>query len=117
MVKVVWSDSAVADLESIVEYIAQGSEHYAAAFAEKVLKVVEKLALFQELAGWSLNTTGKISANSFFRTTGSSTKWTRTGSPSLRSSMPAGIWCAGIRLKRGSSFKRHYNQRDSIKRR
>ena len=46
MVKVVWSDSAVADLESTVEYIAQDSEHYAAAFAEKALKAVEKLGTF-----------------------------------------------------------------------
>lgn len=49
MVKVVWSDSAVADLESIVEYIAQDSEHYAAAFAEKVLKAVEKLGTFPRI--------------------------------------------------------------------
>jgi toxin ParE1/3/4 len=49
VVKVVWSDSAVADLESIVEYIAQGSEHYAAVFAEKVLKAVEKLGTFPRI--------------------------------------------------------------------
>ncbi len=49
MVKVVWSDSAVADLESVVEYIAQDSEHYAAAFAEKVLETVEKLGAFPRI--------------------------------------------------------------------
>jgi toxin ParE1/3/4 len=47
--KVVWSDNAVADLESIVEYIAQDSGHYAAAFAEKVLKAVEKLGAFPRI--------------------------------------------------------------------
>ncbi len=49
MVKVVWSDDAVADLESIVEYIAQGSEYYAAVFTEKVLKAVEKLGAFPRI--------------------------------------------------------------------
>jgi addiction module RelE/StbE family toxin len=49
VVHVVWSDSAVTDLESIVEYIAQDSEHYAAAFAEKVLKAVEKLGTFPRI--------------------------------------------------------------------
>jgi len=49
VVKVVWSDSAVADLESVVEYIAQDSEHYAAAFAEKVLEAVEKLGTFPRI--------------------------------------------------------------------
>lgn len=49
MVKVIWSDSAVADLESIVEYIAQDSEHYAAAFAEKILEAVEKLGTFPRI--------------------------------------------------------------------
>lgn len=49
MVKVVWSDSAVADLECIVEYIAQDSEHYAADFAEKALKAVEKLGTFPRI--------------------------------------------------------------------
>lgn len=49
MVKVVWSDSAAADLESIVEYIAQDSEYYAATFAAKVLKAVEKLGNFPRM--------------------------------------------------------------------
>ena len=49
MVKVVWSDSAVADLESVVEYIAQDSEHYAAAFAEKVLETIEPSSLVARL--------------------------------------------------------------------
>ena len=49
MVKIVWSDSAVADLESTVEYIARDSGHYAAAFAERVLTAVEKLSTFPKL--------------------------------------------------------------------
>ena len=49
MVEVIWSDSAVADLESIVEYIAQDSVQYAAAFAEKILEAVEKLGTFPRI--------------------------------------------------------------------
>ncbi len=49
MVKVVWSESAVVDLEAVVEYIARDSEYYAAAFADKVLKAVEKLGTFPKM--------------------------------------------------------------------
>lgn len=49
MAKIVWSDIALADLESIVGYIAQDSEAYAAAFAEKVVRIVEQIGAFPSI--------------------------------------------------------------------
>ncbi|MCL4515478.1 MAG: type II toxin-antitoxin system RelE/ParE family toxin [Firmicutes bacterium] len=39
-----WSLRAVGDLESICDYIAKDSEHYARVFAQKVMEIVESLA-------------------------------------------------------------------------
>ena len=49
MAEVVWSESAIADLDAIAEYIARDSEYYAAAFVEKVLRAVEKLSTFPRI--------------------------------------------------------------------
>lgn len=46
MAEVAWSASAVTDLETTVDYLAQNSKPYAAAFAQKVLKAVERLGTF-----------------------------------------------------------------------
>lgn len=41
--KIEWAESAIADLESIRDYIARDSAYYAAAFVEKILNAVEAL--------------------------------------------------------------------------
>ena len=46
--KVIWSEPAAEDLESATEYIARGSEAYAAAFAREVVEAAESLAEFAE---------------------------------------------------------------------
>ncbi len=46
MVKVTWSPESLTDLESIADYIARDSSHYARLVVEKIIKVVELLALF-----------------------------------------------------------------------
>ncbi len=44
-----WSTPALDDLRAIRDYIAQGSEYYAAEFIQKVLQSVDKLEEFPEL--------------------------------------------------------------------
>jgi toxin ParE1/3/4 len=46
---VFWSDPAIEDLRAIRDYIALGSEHFAAEFIEQLLDVVAKLEQFPEL--------------------------------------------------------------------
>ncbi len=38
-----WAPKALHQLEAIVEYIAQGSERYAAIFARRVLQIVKAI--------------------------------------------------------------------------
>ena len=47
--KIVWTKPAIADLESIREYIARDSEYYAKRFIEKIIKSVEKLEKFPKI--------------------------------------------------------------------
>ena len=47
--KLVWTEPAVIDLESIRDYISKDSEHYASLFVEKVITAVEKVAVFPHL--------------------------------------------------------------------
>ena len=47
--KIVWTEPAIADLESIHEYIARDSEYYANRFIEKIIKSVEKLQKFPKI--------------------------------------------------------------------
>ena len=44
--RVVWTETAWADLEQIVTYIAKDSSNYAAAFAREALKAARSLAQF-----------------------------------------------------------------------
>jgi toxin ParE1/3/4 len=48
MVKVIWTDLAIADLRSIHEYIAQDSKTYADSFIEKILQRVDQLESFPQ---------------------------------------------------------------------
>lgn len=48
MVRIIWSPDAAADLEEICDYIAKDSEHYARAFAQGVIKAIERLQNFPE---------------------------------------------------------------------
>jgi toxin ParE1/3/4 len=47
--KIEWTEPAVLDLESIRDYIAAGSEHYATRFVERIIDAVENLTSFPEL--------------------------------------------------------------------
>ena len=47
--KIVWAEPAIADLESIHEYIARDSEYYANRFIEKIIKSIEKLEKFPKI--------------------------------------------------------------------
>jgi toxin ParE1/3/4 len=47
--RLVWTKSALADLEAIRAYIARDSEYYAARFADGVLRTVRALRRFPEL--------------------------------------------------------------------
>jgi toxin ParE1/3/4 len=47
--KVVWSEPATADLDSIRAYIARDSEYYAARFVQRVVKTTKMLETFPEL--------------------------------------------------------------------
>jgi toxin ParE1/3/4 len=46
---VFWSAPAVDDLTGIRDYIAQGSEYYAAEFIQRILQTIQKLEEFPEL--------------------------------------------------------------------
>lgn len=47
--KIIWTEPAILDLETIKEYIAKDSEYYASRFVEKVIYAVEKLIGFPRL--------------------------------------------------------------------
>lgn len=47
--KIIWSDSAIFDLESIRDFIAKDSIYYASQFIEKIINSVEKLVNFPEM--------------------------------------------------------------------
>ncbi|HBC32151.1 MAG TPA: type II toxin-antitoxin system RelE/ParE family toxin [Clostridiales bacterium] len=47
--KIIWTKSAVLNLESIKSYIAQDSQYYAVELIEKVFGAVEKLSVFPRL--------------------------------------------------------------------
>jgi toxin ParE1/3/4 len=44
-----WSTPAIDDLTGLRDYIAQGSEYYAAEFVHRILQTVQKLEQFPEL--------------------------------------------------------------------
>jgi plasmid stabilization system protein ParE len=44
-----WSEPAVADLESIRNYIARDSEHYAVDFTTRIINAVEKLSILPSI--------------------------------------------------------------------
>ena len=46
MVKIIWTEFALADLKSIHEYISQDSRTYASKFIEKLIKRVDQLETF-----------------------------------------------------------------------
>lgn len=46
MVKIVWTEFALADLKSIHEYISQDSKTYASKFVDKLIKRVDQLEAF-----------------------------------------------------------------------
>ena len=43
MARLIWSPQAIADLESICEYIALDSDRYAKVFAQRIIAVVESI--------------------------------------------------------------------------
>jgi plasmid stabilization system protein ParE len=47
--RIIWTKSAVSNLEGIKEYIAQDSQYYAVEFIEKIIGAVEKLSAFPRL--------------------------------------------------------------------
>ena len=46
MAKLIWSPTALADLEEICSYISKDSEYYARTFAQKVVALAEMIAQF-----------------------------------------------------------------------
>lgn len=44
-----WTEPAIADLDSIREYIGRDSEYYAARFIGRIIEIVEKLEFFPEM--------------------------------------------------------------------
>ncbi|QTA87885.1 type II toxin-antitoxin system RelE/ParE family toxin [Desulfonema magnum] len=48
MVRVVWTDQAYEDLESVFRYIRRDSKRYAKLFVEKILKSVKRLEYMPE---------------------------------------------------------------------
>ena len=46
MVRLIWSPRAAKDLEDICDYIALDSEHYARAFAQRIVTLVEEIPRF-----------------------------------------------------------------------
>ena len=47
--KIIWSESAIEDLENLKNYIAQDSEQYAVIFIKKVIAAVEKLQKYPRI--------------------------------------------------------------------
>lgn len=47
--KIIWTKSAVSNLEGIKEYIAQDSQYYAVEMIEKIIGAVEKLSAYPRL--------------------------------------------------------------------
>jgi toxin ParE1/3/4 len=47
--KIIWTNSAVLNLEGIKNYIAQDSHYYAVELTEKIIGAVEKLSAFPRL--------------------------------------------------------------------
>lgn len=47
--KIEWTEPAVADLESIRDYIKKDSEYYASRFVERIIEAVENLKRFPEI--------------------------------------------------------------------
>ncbi|MCI0343216.1 MAG: type II toxin-antitoxin system RelE/ParE family toxin [Planctomycetales bacterium] len=48
MAEVAWTEQAADDLDAACEYIARDSEYFAAVFAERVLRAVERLEALPE---------------------------------------------------------------------
>jgi addiction module RelE/StbE family toxin len=46
--RIIWSEEAWSDLESIIEYISKDSEYYAVNFVNKIIDTVEILEIFPE---------------------------------------------------------------------
>ncbi|MCH8068748.1 MAG: type II toxin-antitoxin system RelE/ParE family toxin [Candidatus Marinimicrobia bacterium] len=44
--KIRWSPRAADNLENIVNYIAQDSEHYASLFAQRIMRIIENIPQF-----------------------------------------------------------------------
>lgn len=47
--KIIWTKSAVLNLENIKNYISQDSQYYAIELTEKIIGAVEKLSIFPRL--------------------------------------------------------------------
>ena len=47
--RIIWSERAWADIDSIIEYISKDSEYYAKNFATKIINAVELLKIFPEM--------------------------------------------------------------------
>ena len=47
--KLVWTESAVLDLEKVKDFISRDSEYYALALVEKIFEAVEKLTTFPNI--------------------------------------------------------------------
>jgi len=48
--KLIWTDTAVKDLENIKNYIANDSEVYSLNFVQEIINTIEKLYDFSKLA-------------------------------------------------------------------
>ena len=46
--KIIWTDEAISDLESIAAYISKDSPYYAKSFIEEILKAGRSLSYFPE---------------------------------------------------------------------
>lgn len=46
MAKIIWSPSAISDLEEICNYIARDSEYYARVFAQRIVSLVQVIPTF-----------------------------------------------------------------------
>ena len=47
--KILWTEPALQDLESIRDYIKRDSEYYASLFIERIIEAVERLETFPEI--------------------------------------------------------------------
>jgi toxin ParE1/3/4 len=47
--RILWTDPALQDLESIRDYIKRDSEYYASLFIERIIEAVERLETFPEM--------------------------------------------------------------------